>query len=570
MSGKRLIRPIAFVTLTIAALVAGCRVIGFGDGLLLGIAPASAVALVSVLVGRAPFALAAGAGFLLGDLAAALPPLVALVDGTAHGLAALAGAGAMRAIAHEHRPETKLGEYLLFLLGSACFAATVALAVLAAAILGLGAPELTPAGMAGLALVFELLGLLTFGAVLLNLRQFREYRENPQGAVPIASLGIVLIGFLWLLLGLPLDNFRPSDLTILLSIPLAFWIAMRPLSLDGAAVTFFIMHFALLLLIAHSGSVTGSDFVMSVIYLNLLTLACHFVHSINLDRLRAFAAVARARDELEERVAERTASLHAMTERAIAADHAKSRLLATVSHELHAPVDDVVGIASFVLTADLSPATRKNIEMIRGSGQYVQNVIDRVLEYSRMTQEPRGDELVEFDLAELMADVVDEAWNTPDADGLGISVIPLPAGATRRWGYRMGIRQVLANLVGNAFRFTRHGLVELRAQDLGEGWVRIEVEDTGPGVPPEDAERIFLPFEKAAHPAKRFPGSPGLGLAVCSEIVRRMGGRIGVSEGAEAGSVFWCELELPLVACSAPFARETAGEPGPVSDGLVI
>ena len=129
---------------------------------------------------------------------------------------------------------------------------------------------------------------------------------------------------------------------------------------------------------------------------------------------------------------------------------------------------------------------------------------------------------------------------------------------TLRIGDRQGLRQVLTNLVGNAVKFTDAGSVTVRVRDGGGRMVRIEVADTGIGVPAAAQERIFLPFEQADASMTRRFGGTGLGLAICAEVVARMGGRIGVQSAEGAGSVFWLELPLPLVddAADPPLALE--------------
>jgi signal transduction histidine kinase len=122
-----------------------------------------------------------------------------------------------------------------------------------------------------------------------------------------------------------------------------------------------------------------------------------------------------------------------------------------------------------------------------------------------------------------------------------------PAVAPLRRGYRQGLRQVLTNLVGNAVRFTDSGSVTLRLLARPGDGLRIEVEDTGIGIPAEVQERVFLPFEQAdASPARRHGGT-GLGLALCAEIVRRLGGTIGVVSAPGKGACFWVDLPLPVV-----------------------
>ena len=107
---------------------------------------------------------------------------------------------------------------------------------------------------------------------------------------------------------------------------------------------------------------------------------------------------------------------------------------------------------------------------------------------------------------------------------------------------------MLTNLVGNAAKFTERGSVTVRLRGREAHRLRIEVEDTGIGIPPEARREIFLPFQQAEASTTRRFGGTGLGLAISAEIVRRLGGQIGVVSAPGAGARFWIELALPVAA----------------------
>lgn len=539
------IRRLALVLVSIAALVASCRGLGFGEGVLLGITPASGLALSAVLLLRRAAVLPIGAGFALGDGLSGLLPGEIVADALAHGVAALLGAWVMRQVAREVRPETKTQQWLIFAGGVWVFAATVAVGFVVAQFAGVIQSGYAPQELVGLTVLYEALGLLTFSAIVLNLGEAGAVRANPQVTLAIASFGIVLLGGLWILLSLPLTAVRASDMAVLLSLPIALWIAMQPRSLDGAAITFVVMHAALFLLVSLSGAVTDADFMVTILYLVVLTVACQLIHSVNLDRLAALAENRAHKRELELRVEERTARLRAMTERAIAADAAKSKFLATVSHELRTPLNGVIGMASVVLSRELDPRTRVNVEMIHGSGLHLLGVINRILDFSRLGHEGAPESESAFDLAAVLREVVEEARFSADAQGLVLSAEVAPGLPTLRLGMRQGLRQVLTNLVGNALKFTDAGRVSVRLSAIGGDWIRGEVQDSGIGIAGTVRERIFRPFEQADDTVTRRYGGTGLGLAICAETLARMGGRIGVESEPGVGSVFWFEVPLP-------------------------
>jgi signal transduction histidine kinase len=491
---------------------------------------------------------AAAAGFALAGIAWGLAAGEVATETAAHGLAALLGAATMRAFAHRRRPETKTHEWLVFLAGAAVFTAVAAAGVLAGAAAGLLPTRPDPWTAPLFVAAFEPLGILTFCSILANLREFRGVLADPRPALGIFALALALLGVLWLLLSLPRPEVSPSGVTLMVAVPFCLWVAMQRRSLDGGALSFAAAHAAMLMILHQAGSVARVDYVTTILYLNLLVATCQLVHAVNLDRMNALAENAAHRAELERRVAERTARLAAMTERALAADAAKTRFLATVSHEVRTPLNGVIGMASVVLAGSLDPDTRRNVGVIRTSGLHLLDVINRILDYSRLSHAPSPDDDIDFDLREVVEEVLDEARFSHHAEGLELT-LELTAGlATLRHGYRQGLRQILTNLVGNAAKFTERGGVAVRALPGPADGVRLEVRDTGIGIPAEVQERIFEPFEQVDGSISRRYGGTGLGLAICAELAKRMGGRIGVESEEGAGALFWVELPLPQAA----------------------
>lgn len=540
------------------ALVLASRLLGFGVGALLAATPASGVALFGAVLRRGPGGLAAGLGFALGDLAAGLPAGLALFDGAAHAGAALAGAFAMRILARRRAARSRTGDWLILLAGVAVFTAVLAAAVLAAG--ALGAPvagALPPLAAAGLAAAFEPLGLFVAGAVIASAGEIERVSRDLRPALATAAIGAVLLATLWLLLRLaPVSHLNPSGLVLTLSIPFCLWIAMQGRSLDGAVLSFVASQVALAMLLATLGDARSPDYVTALVYLTLLIGTCQLVHAVNRDRLAALAEVEARKRDLEARVAERTARLAAMTERALASDAAKTRFLATVSHEVRTPLTGVLGMAGVVLADDgLDGEARRNVEVIRTSGAHLLDVINRLLDFTRLDQRRGAQDEAVFDVAAALGEVLAEARFLPYAAGLGLGAEVAPGLARLRRGSRIGLRQVLTNLVGNAAKFTDAGSVVVRMRETAEGWLRVEVADTGCGVPFEEQERIFLPYEQA----RAAPGGTGLGLAICAEAIRRMGGRIGVESVPGLGSTFWFEAPLPAEALAEAGVAQHAG-----------
>ena len=538
--------PLLVVALAVVALVSACRALGFGEGVLLGVTPASGLALGAAVVLRLRGAMAVAAGFAIAGTVWGLPFAMMATDSVAHGLAAMVAAFAMRSLARRREIKSKTSDWLIFLVGVCLFTVVVATSLFAGGLAGaLGATSHSMQAPLR-ALVFEPLGILTFGAVLASLGELPRIKADPRPAIGVLALGAFLLGMLWLLLSLPMEQVSPSGVTLLLSVPFCLWIAMQRRSLDGAALSFLASHLALVILLHRVGSIDRAEYVTTIIYLNLLVATCQLVHAVNLDRLAALADVEARKRELEERVLQRTARLHAMTERALAADAAKTRFLATVSHEVRTPLNGVLGMASVVLAGHLDEETRRCVGIIRTSGYHLLDVVNRILDFSKLDRTPRGDDICEFDLRALVEEVLEEARFLPYADGLELRAELEPALHPLRKGYRYGLRQVLTNLVGNGAKFTARGSITVHVAGLPDEAVRVEVQDTGVGISSSDLERIFLPYEQAGRSAPGSHGGTGLGLAICAEVVGRMGGTIGVESLVGAGSLFWFEVPLPI------------------------
>ena len=540
--------PLLVVGLGVAGLLLACRALGFGEGVLLGATPASGLALGAAVVLRWRGVIAVAAGYAIAGLAWGLSVGTLATDATAHSLAALIAAFAMRGLARRRETKSKTSDWLIFLVGTFVFTGVVAAGLFFGGLTGAlsAPPSMIQAPL--LAIAFEPLGILTFGAVLASLGEFSRIRADPRPAIGILAMAAFLLTVLWSLLSLPVERVSPSGVTLLLSVPFCLWVAMQRRSLDGAGLSFLASHLALVLLLHSVGSIAEREYVTAVIYLDLLIATCQLVHAVNLDRLAALVEVEARKNELEERVIQRTARLHAMAERALAADAAKTRFLATVSHEVRTPLNGVLGMASVVLAGSLDAETRRYVEIIRTSGYHMLDVVGRILDFSKLEHTSAGDEIIEFDLGAVVEEVLAEARFLPYAEGIVLLAEVETGLHLWRSGYRQGLRQVLTNLVGNAAKFTAEGSVTVRVTGRPEDLVRVEVQDTGVGIPRSDLMRIFLPYEQAETSAQAGHGGTGLGLAICAEVVNRMGGTIGVESTVGSGSLFWFEVPLAIVA----------------------
>jgi signal transduction histidine kinase/CheY-like chemotaxis protein len=262
--------------------------------------------------------------------------------------------------------------------------------------------------------------------------------------------------------------------------------------------------------------------------------------------IRGFGRRMRADQRQLERLRDQIWELRAAAEardRAEAASEAKSRFLATVSHEVRTPLNGILGMADLLTATSIDDEQKSYVEAIRASGQSLASLVDDLLDLSRI-EAGRLDIVNErFAVAPLVESVVELLAPRAHAKGLEIAsfvAADMPAEAI---GDAARLRQVLLNLAGNAVKFTQHGGVGLRVLREADA-LTISVIDTGPGVPLDRRDAIFQDFEQGNESIARQHGGAGLGLAISRRLVERMGGRLALGLSSDAGSTF--AISLPL------------------------
>ncbi len=236
--------------------------------------------------------------------------------------------------------------------------------------------------------------------------------------------------------------------------------------------------------------------------------------------------------------------------RAEAASDAKSRFLTTVSHELKTPLSGILGLADVLLDTKLSPEQETFARAIGNSGELMLGLVNDMLDFARI-------EAGRFDLAPrptalqaTLEGVAELLFSRADAKGLDLATEVDPSLPASVMVDPARLRQVLINLAGNAIKFTESGGVAILAgpdpDDAGR--IRFAIEDSGRGVPPELAERIFDEFEQADTDGENRLAGSGLGLAIARRIVRQMDSDIALSDRPGGGSVFSFSLVLPVAA----------------------
>ena len=249
------------------------------------------------------------------------------------------------------------------------------------------------------------------------------------------------------------------------------------------------------------------------------------------------------------------------------ASWAKSRFLAGMSHELRTPLNGILGYAQLLrLDGGLNPTQSARVDAMLMAGNHLLEMITCVLDLSEIEVEHFALHPVGFDVQAVAAACIDLVRPAAEAKGLTLGIAIAPGTRCELVADPMRVRQVLLNLLGNAAKYTLAGRIEVRLLDVvaagvPEGapteWLRVEIADTGLGVPAEQRERLFREFDRLDSEASGLAEGAGLGLALATRLTALMGGRLGHDDNPGGGSVFW--LELPRGADVASGQAAVAG-----------
>lgn len=276
------------------------------------------------------------------------------------------------------------------------------------------------------------------------------------------------------------------------------------------------------------------------------------------ERKQAETALRELNETLEQKVAARTGELQAALVRAEAADEIKSAFLATMSHELRTPLNSIIGFTGIVLqglAGPLSAEQTKQLGMVQGSARHLLDLINDVLDLSKIEAGQLEVRAEPFELCALLERVIASVRPMADKKGLtldaAICAAPLEMVSDRR-----RVEQILLNLLNNAIKFTERGGVTVTV-GLVDGFrarpdsprrpaVRVQVADTGIGIKPADLATLFQPFRQLDSGLTRQHEGTGLGLAICRRLAVLLQGEITVSSVWSKGSEFTMTIPLQL------------------------
>jgi CheY-like chemotaxis protein/anti-sigma regulatory factor (Ser/Thr protein kinase) len=238
---------------------------------------------------------------------------------------------------------------------------------------------------------------------------------------------------------------------------------------------------------------------------------------------------------------------------------AKSEFLANMSHEIRTPLTSIMGFSSLLgETSDLPDLAARYVQRISTAGQSLLSVVNDILDFSKLEAGQVDLDPHPFDPAAYVEDTVELLTRQAENKGLTLGLIVDDSVPERIDADSARLRQVLLNLVGNAIKFTAEGRVNVSVTHAG-GLLRVEVADTGPGIPAEKRDRLFQRFSQVDGAGSRNHGGTGLGLAISKSLVTLMGGEIGVESEEGKGSIFWFTFAAPVVRGRAEAAAKSEG-----------
>ena len=262
--------------------------------------------------------------------------------------------------------------------------------------------------------------------------------------------------------------------------------------------------------------------------------------------------------KLESLVQERTTKLNKYQQElefalqeARAANNSKSAFLANMSHEIRTPMNSIVGFSELAMDTDASPKTRDYLKNIQTNAEWLLQIINDILDISKIESGKMALEKIPFDMHELFTSCRTLVMPKAVEKGIMLHFYAEPSVGKKPMGDPTRLRQIFVNLLSNAVKFTNSGIVKLISDitnmDERSLTINFEIKDSGIGMTPEQIEVVFDPFAQAETGTTRKYGGTGLGLPITKSIIEMMGGKLLVESAVGVGTKFSFELTFETV-----------------------